>query len=316
MAQKVILRCNPTDRISDYCEEIGHTVGAKRATKRTRAVSIGPVAFSTRSVISEYAINGREPHPQFRYACHIRYIFTGATACRCVYVRQLSPPSGTTNSPCSNSSRARGADSRATSRSPVLTLRAPRRVEPDRLATTPAPRERRPARARHPSATASGSRSRETGESALHAEYEDYRRIFETDSQIGLEGDVTSGMGEGRHYISLSGYQRQFEGDSATSPSRHAERRPPRGQRPSAQRHGLAQAVPIDGWGVRRADLRPAVCYPRRSRLPTARPTRTPSRPERTHHDDDQLEVIAPKTPGGTLPRGRRSRHRLRGDRE
>jgi len=159
----------------------------------------------------------------------------------------------------------------------------------------------------------------ETGERALHAEYEDYRRIFETDSQIGLEGTVTSGMGEGRHYISLSGYQRQFEERLGYEPfpgTLNVDLREDSVRRRSAM--ASLEPVPIDGWESDERTYGPAVCYPRRSRLPTARPTRTPtpSPPNAPTTTTTNSRSLPRKTPGGTLPRGRRSRHRLRGDRE
>ena len=48
------------------------------------------------------------------------------------------------------------------------------------------------------------------GEAALRAEYADYRRLFESNVELSLRGSVTGGMGEGRHYITLSGYAEQF----------------------------------------------------------------------------------------------------------
>ena len=48
------------------------------------------------------------------------------------------------------------------------------------------------------------------GERRLHEEYTDYRQIFDADKDVTLAGAVTSGMGEGRHYISLPGYMEQF----------------------------------------------------------------------------------------------------------
>ncbi|ERH01041.1 MAG: transcriptional regulator of a riboflavin/FAD biosynthetic operon [Halonotius sp. J07HN6] len=51
----------------------------------------------------------------------------------------------------------------------------------------------------------------DAGERALRSEYADYRRLFEEESGLTLTGSVTSGMGEGKHYITLPGYERQFE---------------------------------------------------------------------------------------------------------
>ncbi|RZV11052.1 CTP-dependent riboflavin kinase [Natrinema hispanicum] len=137
----------------------------------------------------------------------------------------------------------------------------------------------------------------ETGERALHAEYEDYRRLFETDAQIALEGTVTSGMGEGRHYISLSGYQRQFEERLGYEPfpgTLNIDLREDSVRRRSAM--ASLEPVPIDGWESEERTYGPAVCYP--ATIETADgevyDTAHTIAPERTHHDDDQLEVIAP----------------------
>jgi riboflavin kinase len=134
------------------------------------------------------------------------------------------------------------------------------------------------------------------GEAALRREYADYRRIFETDASLTLVGTVTSGMGEGRHYISLPGYKRQFEDRLGYEPfpgtlnveldeeSVHA-----RGEM------AALDAVPIDGWEGDERTYGPATCYAAR----LAADGETYDRvhiivPERTHHDSTQLELIAP----------------------
>ncbi|WP_224270258.1 DUF120 domain-containing protein [Haloprofundus salinisoli] len=135
------------------------------------------------------------------------------------------------------------------------------------------------------------------GEAALRGEYADYRRIFEDDSELALTGTVTGGMGEGRHYISLAGYMKQF-----------AERL---GYEPFAgtlnveltdesvrTRAGMANldAAPIDGWEDDERTFGPAACYAATvehdgSTYETAHIIV----PERTHHDERQLEIIAPE---------------------
>lgn len=51
----------------------------------------------------------------------------------------------------------------------------------------------------------------QAGEEHLRAEYAAYRRIFEThDRHYVLEGELISGLGEGRYYVSVEGYARQF----------------------------------------------------------------------------------------------------------
>ena len=135
------------------------------------------------------------------------------------------------------------------------------------------------------------------GERVLHAEYEDYRRIFERDTEVALEGVVTSGMGEGRHYISLPGYSRQFEDRLGYEPfpgTLNVELREDSVRRRSAV--SSLEPIPIDGWEDDERTYGPAVCYP--ATIETATGERYADAhtiaPERTHHDDDQLEVIAP----------------------
>ena len=135
------------------------------------------------------------------------------------------------------------------------------------------------------------------GEHLLHGEYEDYRRIFETDAEVELEGIVTSGMGEGRHYISLPGYKRQFEERLGYEPfpgTLNVELR-----EDSVRRRGAVSSlepIPIDGWEDDERTYGPAVCYP--ATIETAAGNTYDGAhtvaPERTHHDEDQLEVIAP----------------------
>jgi riboflavin kinase len=51
----------------------------------------------------------------------------------------------------------------------------------------------------------------QAGEEHLRAEYAAYRRIFEIhDGHYELEGELISGLGEGRYYVSVDGYVRQF----------------------------------------------------------------------------------------------------------
>jgi riboflavin kinase, archaea type len=137
----------------------------------------------------------------------------------------------------------------------------------------------------------------DAGERALHAEYEDYRRIFETDSAVALDGTVTSGMGEGRHYISLSGYRRQFADRLGYEPypgTLNVDLREDSVRRRSAV--ASLEPIPIDGWEDDERTYGPAVCHT--AVVETADGDSYEDAhiiaPERTHHDEDQLEVIAP----------------------
>lgn len=136
----------------------------------------------------------------------------------------------------------------------------------------------------------------EAGEHALRAEHADYRRLFEEHSTVSLDGTVTSGMGEGRHYISLSGYMAQFEDRLGYEPfpgtlnvSLAAES--------TRTRTALdaAEPVEIDGWEDDERTYGPAFCYPATVLYDGTEYDRAHViAPERTHHDEDKLEVIAP----------------------
>jgi riboflavin kinase len=164
------------------------------------------------------------------------------------------------------------------------------------------------------------------GEASLRREYTDYRRLFDGETTVTLRGRVTGGMGEGRHYISLSGYMRQFRDRLGYEPfpgtlnvSLDAD---------SVRRRagvGSLTPVPIDGWEDDERTFGPAACYPARVTVPGAAGNDSGGNdsggdvagnaggdadggaddastydgahiivPERTHHDDSQLELIAP----------------------
>lgn len=137
----------------------------------------------------------------------------------------------------------------------------------------------------------------DAGTAALRSEYEEYRRIFEHSGEMELEGTVTGGMGEGRHYISLSGYQRQFEERLGYEPflgTLNIELTDESIRRRSAM--ASLESIPIDGWEDDERTYGPAVCHPATIELSDGRRYETAHTiaPERTHHDEDQLELIAP----------------------
>jgi riboflavin kinase len=138
----------------------------------------------------------------------------------------------------------------------------------------------------------------DAGAAALRREYADYRRLFEEEATLSLEGTVTSGMGEGRHYISLSGYMSQFRSRLGYEPfpgtlnvELTAESVRARGELGAME----AEATPIDGWEDDDRTFGPATCYAARveagGRVADGAHVIVP---ERTHHDASQLELIAP----------------------
>ena len=141
------------------------------------------------------------------------------------------------------------------------------------------------------------------GEGRLQAEYEAYRRIFEGSAAVSLSGTVTSGMGEGRHYISLSGYMKQFREKLGYEPfpgtlnvdldEESIRERP---------RLDALEPVTIDGWESDDRTYGPAYCSPATLVTPGGTCERAHViAPERTHHGDDHLELIAPEELRETL---------------
>ncbi len=137
----------------------------------------------------------------------------------------------------------------------------------------------------------------ESGERALRTEYSDYKRIFETESELTLTGSVTSGMGEGRHYISLDGYMEQFETQLGYEPfagTLNVEL----DEKSVRTRAGLSSiaAVGIESWESDDRTFGAATCYAATISAPDGE-TYSPVHiivPDRTHHDEQSIELIAP----------------------
>jgi riboflavin kinase len=117
----------------------------------------------------------------------------------------------------------------------------------------------------------------------LRVEYEQYRRIFEGPGRLTFEGEVASGLGEGRYYLSQPGYVLQFTERLGYSPYpgtlnirvAAADR-----DRLDAARHW--KGVRIDGFQTAGRTFGGATCF-------AARLGRRPCHwivPDRTHHTD------------------------------
>ena len=121
-------------------------------------------------------------------------------------------------------------------------------------------------------------------------------RLFDGVSTVELTGAVTSGMGEGRHYITLEGYMRQFCERLGYEPfpgTLNIELTDASVRRRSAV--GSLDPIPIDGWEDDDRTYGPAVCYPAAIQAEHDRYEQAHMiAPERTHHDEDQVELIAP----------------------
>ncbi|QGN05883.1 CTP-dependent riboflavin kinase [Halorhabdus sp. CBA1104] len=134
------------------------------------------------------------------------------------------------------------------------------------------------------------------GERLLQEEYAEYQRIFEHGIGVTLSGSVSSGMGEGRHYVSLSGYHDQFVEKLGYEPYPGTFNLDldDRSARARARMNAL-DPVEIEGWEDGDRTYGPAYCYPitLESESATYENAHVIT-PERTHYDDAELEIIAP----------------------
>lgn len=146
---------------------------------------------------------------------------------------------------------------------------------------------------------------RKEGEQLLENEYEEYRALFEEDRTVDLSGTVVTGLGKGAEFITLSGYQEQFEDRLGYIPfpgTLNVEL-----DRASVRtRDRLRDLEPtvISGWQGEDTSYGPVYAYEGSLELPeevSYRPVHVVV-PERTDHGDDQLEVVAPDKLKEELP--------------
>lgn len=138
-----------------------------------------------------------------------------------------------------------------------------------------------------------------TGLATLRREYEQYQQVSDREPETNIEysGSVQTGMGEGSQFISLQGYTEQFCERLGYDPfpgTLNIELTEKSIQRRSALEG--TTPVPIDGWSDDKRTFGPVKCYPTTIETASGK-TYEPAHivvPERTDHDEDQLEVIAP----------------------
>jgi len=124
----------------------------------------------------------------------------------------------------------------------------------------------------------------------LRVEYEQYRRIFEGPGRLAFEGEVASGLGEGRYYLGQPGYVLQFTERLGYTPypgtlnvrMGEADR-----ARLDAARHWAG--IRIDGFQAAGRTFGGATCFAARLGTHTCHWIV----PDRTHHTD-VAEFIAP----------------------
>ncbi len=138
---------------------------------------------------------------------------------------------------------------------------------------------------------------RPEGEEILWNEFEQYRDIFRGSLDLELTGTVVDGMGEGKHFVTLSGYSEQFDEKLGYEPfpGTFNVDLAPASTRTRSQLRDL-DPIRIDGWSDDGTTYGPVYCYP--ATVESNDHVYKPAHlivPERTDHDDDSVEVVAPE---------------------
>jgi riboflavin kinase len=137
----------------------------------------------------------------------------------------------------------------------------------------------------------------DAGEQRLRREHAAFSEVFAPASRtLQLQGTVTTGMGEGRHYIALDGYATQFRERLGYAPypgtlNLELDQQSVRERSALSQHDGIA----ITAWESDDRTYGSATCYHAELGFDARRADRAHVIvPDRTHHDASQLEVIAP----------------------
>lgn len=123
-----------------------------------------------------------------------------------------------------------------------------------------------------------------------------YRQGFEREANVTLSGDITSGLGNARHFLSLQGYTEQFKEKIGYEPF------------PGTLNIELSEesihkrtklntfdCVTIEGWEDKERTYGPVYCYPAKIEVAGRFYTTVHMiKPKRTRHGDNLIEIIAP----------------------
>ncbi len=123
----------------------------------------------------------------------------------------------------------------------------------------------------------------------LRTEYHSYRRIFEGPATVAFSGDVTSGLGEGRYYLSQPGYVVQFTERLGYTP--YPGTLNVRLAAPALRKAGLVatwSGIRIDGFQASGRTFGGATCFPARLRGRSCHLIH----PDRSHYKD-VVEFVA-----------------------
>ncbi|MEM0353297.1 MAG: DUF120 domain-containing protein [Archaeoglobaceae archaeon] len=130
----------------------------------------------------------------------------------------------------------------------------------------------------------------EKGRNLLHAEYLDYKKIFEGAETLKFHGIVFSGLGEGRYYVSLEGYRKQFREKLGIEPFPGTlNLRIPKEEIGIKKRLDAEQGIKIEGFTAENRSFGEVKAFKCKVNGLSAFIVM----PKRTHHLSDVVEIIA-----------------------
>jgi riboflavin kinase, archaea type len=125
----------------------------------------------------------------------------------------------------------------------------------------------------------------------LRREYRSYHRIFEGPGRISISGEIASGLGEGRYYLSQPGYVVQFTERLGYAPypgTLNVRLAPIEGRRLTVLKDW--SGIRIDGFEAAGRTFGGATCFPAKLSGRAAHLIR----PDRSHYQD-VVEFVAPE---------------------
>lgn len=118
---------------------------------------------------------------------------------------------------------------------------------------------------------------------------------IESENTVQLTGDVTSGTGKAREFLTLTGYTDQFDERLGYVPYPGTLNLTLTGHFGSRRTLNPNDGIPIDSWKRNGRTFGSAVCYSCvLTRAGTAYTEGHVLVPDRTDHDDGTLEIVAP----------------------
>ena len=136
----------------------------------------------------------------------------------------------------------------------------------------------------------------EAGQEVLWREFTQYQEIFEAVTTLVIRGTVTDGLGRGQEFIQLEGYASQFRDQLGYEPYAGTLNVTIVDDAPTHSHLQALSGIGIDSWSDDEKTYGTATCHPARIETENGdayEPVHVLV-PERTDHDNDQLELVGP----------------------